>query len=342
MPVFIGLGIGLVVFFLFSLALGSVRIPLGNVMSILLGDETVRSSWREIVFNIRLPKALTAALAGAALAVSGLQMQTLFRNPLAGPFVLGISAGAGLGVAIVVLTVGAGAAVLVTGLGFFGSFGLAAAASAGSGLALAVILIVARWVDNSMTLLIIGLMFGYAAGALVSVLVYFSASEAVQSYLIWTFGSFGGVTWTQLQVLAVISFAGLSISILYSKPLNALLLGEHYAASMGLSVRRARFWILSSASLLAGSTTAFCGPIAFLGVAVPHLTRSLLNTSDHRLLLPAVSLAGAILALLSDLFARIPGSSLTLPLNAVTALIGAPAVTWIILRRRNLRSSFGS
>ncbi|HAA75827.1 TPA: iron ABC transporter [Candidatus Latescibacteria bacterium] len=336
------LGAGLLGFFCLSLAYGSVRIPVAEVLSILFGEEAARSSWRVIIFDIRLPKALTATLAGSALAVSGLQMQTLFRNPLAGPFVLGISAGAGLGVAIVVLSVGAGVAVLVAGLGFLGNFGLAAAASCGAGLALGVILLVSRWIDNSMTLLIIGLMFGYAAGALVSVLVYFSASEAVQAYLIWTFGSFGGVTWSQLQVLFFVSAAGLAISVLYSKPLNALLLGEHYAASMGLSVRRARLMILSSASLLAGVTTAFCGPIAFLGVAVPHLTRSLFGTSDHRLLLPAVCLCGAILALLSDLVARLPGSSLTLPLNAVTALIGAPVVTWVILKRRNLRASFGS
>ena len=193
-----------------------------------------------------------------------------------------------------------------------------------------------------MTLLILGLMFGYVSGAIVSILVYFSASNAVQAYLIWTFGSFAGVTWTQLAIFAPVVLIGLLIGAMSTKALNALLLGETYAASLGLTVSFARFWILSSASLLAGVTTAFCGPIAFLGIAVPHLARSVLNTSDLRTLIPAVCLAGATIAMIADLIARVPGSSVTLPLNAVTAIIGAPVVVWVVLRRRNLKSSFAS
>ena len=193
-----------------------------------------------------------------------------------------------------------------------------------------------------MTLLILGLMFGYASGALVSILMYFSIAERIQAFLMWTFGSFGNVTWQQMWAFATAILLGLFIAFLAVKPLNALLLGETYARSMGLTVQRARFWILTSASILAGATTAFCGPIAFLGVAVPHVARSLFNTSDHRILVPATALIGAMLALFADLIARLPGSQQALPLNAVTALIGAPIVTWIILRRHNIKSSFAS
>ena len=338
----VGAGGALALLFLLALAVGSVHIPPGDIVAILTGGTPGRETWTDIVLRFRLPRALTAVLAGAALSVSGLQMQTLFRNPLAGPFVLGISSGASLGVALVVLAAGAGASAVLSGLGALGSFGNAMAASLGAAAVLGLVLAVARRIQNNMTLLILGLMFGYASGALVSILVSFSAPERVQTYLIWTFGSFGGVTWSQIRVFAPSVLLGLGISLCSAKPLNALLLGENYARSMGLTVGRARIWILTSASVLAGATTAFCGPIAFLGVAVPHLCRSLCNTSDHRILLPAVVLVGAILALVSDLIARMPGSQHALPLNAVTALLGAPVVTWVILRRRNLRSSFAS
>ena len=342
MPLILGVGLLLLACFIASLAAGSVSIPIGEVVTILSGGESARPAWDQIILNLRLPRAITAMLTGAALAMSGLQMQTLFRNPLAGPFVLGISSGASLGVALVVLAAGAGASTLIAGMNIFGNFGLAAAASVGAGTVLGLVLSVSRRVENNMTLLILGLMFGYVSGAMVSVLIYFSASNAVQAYLIWTFGSFAGVTWSQLIVFAPLTLVGLLIGGLSTKALNALLLGETYAASLGLTVSRARFWILSSASLLAGVTTAFCGPIAFLGIAVPHLTRTLLNTSDHRILIPAVCLMGAIIALVSDLVARVPGSQITLPLNAVTAIIGAPVVVWIVLRRRNLKSAFAS
>ena len=338
----LGLVIGVAALFCASLALGSVRIPIYDVITILIGGETHTHAWQQIVTQIRLPRAMTAGLGGAALAVSGLQMQTLFRNPLAGPFVLGISAGASLGVALVVLSFGVGASALIGGLSVAGGLGLTLAASVGAGAVLGLVLLAARRVEDNMTLLILGLMFGYASGALVSVLIYFSASNAVQAYLIWTFGSFSGVTFSQLVVFAPTAVVGLFVAGCSTKALNALLLGERYAESMGLNVRYARAGILSSATLLAGVTTAFCGPVAFVGIAVPHLARSLLATSDHRILLPATCLMGAGLALFADLVARLPGSQVTLPLNAVTALIGAPIVVWIVLRRRNLRASFAA
>lgn len=323
-----------------SLALGSVQIPLSEIVTILLGGEAARETWTTIVIIFRLPKTLTAVLAGSALAISGLQMQTLFRNPLAGPFVLGINSGASLGVALVVLSTGTAATGLLATLGLLGNFGIILAASLGSALVLFAVMAVAHRVNN-MTLLILGLLFGYATSAVVSILLYFAIAERIQAYIAWTFGSFGGVTWGQLQVLAPAVLFGLLIAWLSAKPLNALLLGEAYARSLGLTVRQARFLILTSASILAGAITAFCGPIAFIGVAVPHLCRSLFNSSDHRVLVPATIMMGAIVALTADLIAQLPGSQTVLPLNAVTALIGAPVVAWVILRRRNLRATFG-
>ena len=331
--------------FMLSLAVGSVRIPLDEIVAVLLGGDASKSAWTTIVLKFRLPKALTAMLAGAALSVSGLQMQTLFRNPLAGPFVLGISSGASLGVALTVLLAGVavglgGSTTLLAGISLAGDTSLALSAIVGSGLVLLLVMSVARKVQSGMTLLILGLMFGYTTSALVSVLIYFSVVERIQAYISWTFGSFGGVTWRQLQVMAPAILLGLAGGHLLMKPLNALLLGETYALSLGLNVRRVRLGIIGSSAILAGVVTAFCGPIGFLGIAVPHLCRSLLHTSDHRLLLPAVTFMGATLALGADIVAGLPGSQLTLPLNAVTALLGAPVVIWVILRQRNLRQAF--
>jgi len=340
-----GLGLVAIAAFMLSLAVGSVRIPLDEIVSVLLGGDASKQAWATIVLKFRLPKALTAMLAGAALSVSGLQMQTLFRNPLAGPFVLGISSGASLGVALTVLLAGVavglgGSTTLLAGISLAGDASLALSAIAGSGLVLLLVMSVARKVQSGMTLLILGLMFGYTTSALVSVLIYFSVVERIQAYISWTFGSFGGVTWRQLQVMAPAILVGLAGGHLLMKPLNALLLGETYALSLGLNVRRVRLGIIGTSAVLAGVVTAFCGPIGFLGIAVPHLCRSLLHTSDHRLLLPAVSFMGAILALGADIVAGLPGSQLTLPLNAVTALLGAPVVIWVILRQRNLRQAF--
>ncbi len=340
-----GLALVALAAFMLSLAVGSVRIPLDEIVSVLLGGEASKQAWATIVLKFRLPKALTAMLAGAALSVSGLQMQTLFRNPLAGPFVLGISSGASLGVALTVLLAGVavglgGGTTLLAGISLAGDASLALSAIAGSGLVLLLVMSVARRVQSGMTLLILGLMFGYTTSALVSVLIYFSVVERIQAYISWTFGSFGGVTWRQLQVMAPAIVLGLAGGHLLMKPLNALLLGETYALSLGLNVRRVRLAIIGTSAVLAGVVTAFCGPIGFLGIAVPHLCRSLLHTSDHRLLLPAVSFMGATLALGADIVAGLPGSQLTLPLNAVTALLGAPVVIWVILRQRNLRQAF--
>ncbi|NJK78935.1 MAG: iron ABC transporter permease [Chloroflexaceae bacterium] len=325
----------LVLLFLLNLALGSVRIPLDAVATILLGGEAQRSTWQAIVLNVRLPRALTAVLAGAALAVGGLHMQTLFRNPLADPFVLGVSAGASLGVALVVLTAGVtSTAGLLAVAGAFNNVGLVVAASVGALAVLTVVLLLARVVQHSVTLLIIGLMIGYLTSALVSLLIHISSAERIQAYIAWSFGSFGGVTWGRMQVLAPAVLFGLLLAFSQTKALNALLLGETYAQSMGLRVQRARLLIIGSASVLAGAVTAFCGPIAFLGIAVPHFCRSLLNTADHRILIPACILLGAACALLVDLVAQLPGSNRVLPLNAVMALVGAPVVVWILLRRR--------
>jgi iron complex transport system permease protein len=333
---------GLVGMFLLSLTIGSVSIPLRDILTILVGGEPARVTWTTIVQDFRLPKAITAALAGAALAVSGLQMQTLFRNPLADSYVLGVSSGASLGVALVVLSVGTTGSILMAGIGLLGDLGLAVAAFLGATLILLLVVVVAARVQTVMTLLILGLMFGYATSAVVSLLLYFSISERIQAYINWTFGSFGGVTWSQMPIFAGMIIIGLVSAFFLSKPLNALLLGESYARSMGLNVRRARMWIIVTTALLAGAITAFCGPIGFIGIAVPHLCRSLFGTSDHRILIPGVTMLGGTVALLADLIAQAPGSQIILPLNAVTALIGAPVVIGIILRRRNLRSTFAA
>jgi iron complex transport system permease protein len=339
--VFISLTVTLSGAFFLSLAMGSVSIPLSDVITILLGGEANKTSWAQIVLGYRLPKAVTALLAGSALAVGGLQMQTLFRNPLADPFILGISAGVSLGVALVVLSTGAATGFLASA-GLLSDLGLIGAAIIGAGVVTVLVTAVAGRVRQVMTLLILGLMAGYATSAVVSVLIYFSVPEQIQAYIVWSFGSFGGVTTTQLRILAPLVLAGLALAWFLAKPLNALLLGEAYAHSMGVSTRRIRFAIIAGASVLAGAVTAYCGPIAFLGVAVPHLCRSLLNTSDHRLLVPATLLLGGSIALLADLVAGVPGSAAILPLNAITALLGAPIVIWIILRRRNLGGAFAS
>ncbi|MEH2078691.1 MAG: iron ABC transporter permease [Nostoc sp.] len=336
--IFLIILISLILAFLLDLALGSVDIPVNEVIKILLGQEAEKVAWTHIILKFRLPKALTAILAGAALGVSGLQMQTLFKNPLAGPFVLGISSGASLGVALVVLTASVTTPTLLADLGIISDFGLVIAASLGAASVLGMMLVVSRRVQDTMTLLILGLLFGYATSAIVSILLQFSSKERIQSYIMWTFGSFAGVTWKQLVVLIPVIVLSLLGAVLQSKSLNTLLLGESYARSLGLTVQKTRFSIITSASILAGAITAFCGPIAFLGVAIPHLCRGLFNTSDHRILIPSVTMMGAILALFADLFSQLAVSQMVLPLNAVTALIGTPVVTWVILRRNSQKS----
>ncbi len=334
---------------LLSLTLGSVRIPPAQVLHILLGGTPEKASWGDILFKFRLPKAITALLAGAALSMAGLQMQTLFRNPLADPFILGVSSGASLGVALVILGGGAlglfassqGRAFgLVSDLTAFGDFTLAIAASAGAGLVLGAVLLLAQRVRHAITLLVIGLMFGYLASAVVSLLIYFSQPERVQVFSLWSAGSVSGVTWSQMRVFGSVTLVGLAIAFLMMKPLNALLLGDEYARSLGVEVRRARLGIILSASVLAGVTTAFCGPIWFVGVAVPHVCRALFNTADHRVLMPTSLLLGAAFVVLADVIAQLPGSQRVLPLNVVMSLFGVPVILWVIVRQQQLRQSF--
>ena len=319
--------------FFLSVSVGPVSIPLNNVFRVFLGGEADIDTWSTIILTLRLPKAITAVLAGASLAVSGLNMQTIFRNPLADPYVLGISSGATLGVAILILGTGVAGKALLPRLDVIGGVGLILAASLGSAFVFMLVMLASRNLRNMVALLIIGLMMGYAVSALVSLMIYMSVPEQVQAFSGWLLGSFGGVTWDNLTTLTAAVCLGLIVSFFCAKPLHALLLGENYASSMGVNVRKARWWIIASASLLAGSITAFCGPIGFLGVAVPHFARALLNTSDHRRLIPAVAILGALLALVFDLLTQLPGISIVLPLNAVTSLIGAPLIIWVILRK---------
>ena len=334
--VFGALGSMLATLFILTLAIGSVPIPPADVVGVLFGARTVDESWVTIIQQVRLPRAVTALLAGAGLGVGGLQMQTLFRNPLADPFILGISSGASLGVAFVVLLVGTAGTSLVDGLGVLGNAGVAGAAAAGAAAVTVLVLMVSRRVASPATVLIIGLMAGYATSAIVSVLLYSGLGrvERIRAYISWGFGSFSGTTWGELRVLVLAVVIGLAIAAATTKPMNALLLGDRYAASMGLHVARSRLLIVVGASILAGTITAFCGPIAFIGVAAPHMTRGLLRTSDHRLLVPGVILLGSTIALLAGLVAQLPGTDATLPLNAVTSLIGAPVVVLILLRMR--------
>lgn len=330
-----GLAFVVVAGFALSLAIGSVTIPLSDVLSVLVGGDTERASWAVIIEDVRLPRAISAVLAGAALGVAGLQMQTLLRNPLADPFVLGITAGASLGVALVVLGTGGGAAVLFgSSLGLAGDSAVAVAAVLGALAALAPVLAISARVRNPATVLIVGLMFGYAVQALVTFLVVGTSFEQLQRWISWGFGSFTGVTWPQLSLFAPLIVVGVALVLVATKPLNALLLGQTYAQSIGLNARRARLLILAGASVLAGVVTAYCGPIAFLGVAIPHIARALTGTSDHRVLVPAVVLAGAALALFAQIASLSFADGGVLPLNAVTSFIGAPIVIAVLLRSR--------
>ena len=316
-----------------SLALGSASIPLDQIVAILLGGEADHTAWSNIILKFRVPKTVTAALAGMALGVSGLLMQTYFRNPLAEPFVLGVSSGASLGVALVVLTTGAAGGTLLAGLGLAGDLLLTVAAGCGAAITMTLVLLVAVRIRSSVTLLILGLMFGYLVAAMVSLLLYFALPERIQAYINWTFGSFSGVTAAQLPILALIVCAGLLLSAVLVKPLNAFLLGEEYARSMGINLKVARIVIILATALLVSAVTAFCGPIAFIGIAVPHLCRGLLRSADHRLLLPGTILAGACVALCASVIAELPGNNLVLPLNVVTALLGAPVVMLVVMRQ---------
>jgi iron complex transport system permease protein len=325
----------LLVAFVAAIGFGSTSIPAEAIIAALTGQASAGTPDFEIITAIRLPRAITACLAGAALSVAGLQMQTLMRNPLADPFVLGITAGASLGVALVVLASGSAiGAFLAGGMGLGGGFAIVFAATLGGLLVLAPTLAIAARLQNPSTVLIFGLMTGYAVSAFVTLLVAGARPDQLARWISWGFGSFSAVTPAQLQILTPVVALGLAAACLSTKQLNALLLGENYARSMGLNTRLMRLVTMTAASLLAGAITAFCGPIGFLGIAVPHIARSILKTSDHRVLVPATILLGALLALLAQLISLLPGQLGVLPLNAVTALIGAPVVAFVILRSR--------
>ena len=305
--------------FLLDLAVGAVAVPLGDVWAALTGGDCPRAT-AKIILNIRLIKAVVALLAGAALSVSGLQMQTLFRNPLAGPYVLGISSGASLGVALVVLA------------GVGSSIGIAGAAWLGAALVLVVIAAVGHRIKDIMVILILGMMFSSGVGAIVQILQYLSKEESLKAFVIWTMGSLGDVTFDQLAMLIPSIIAGLLLAVVTIKPLNLLLFGEEYAVTMGLNIRRSRGLLFLSTTLLAGTVTAFCGPIGFIGLAMPHVTRMLFRNSDHRVLVPGTVLSGASVLLLCDLVSKL----FTLPINAITALLGIPIVVWVVLRNKSV------
>lgn len=320
--------------FFLNVSLGSIHIPFKSVIAALFNQEVPEETWYYIIQNYRLPKAITAILVGAGLGVSGLLMQTLFRNPLAGPYVLGLSSGASLGVAIIIL----GSAIFGSTLAnlFLSKWSITIASSLGSFLVLMAVVMVSAKVKDTMAILIIGLMFASVTSAIVSVLSYFSTAEQLQRYVFWSYGSLGNLSWEEILVFCIVFILGLILSIISVKDLNALLLGDNYAKSMGVRLKQSRLKIILATSLLAGSITAFAGPIAFIGLAVPHLTKLVFNTSNHKLLIPSVLLFGSILMLICDTIAQLPTSEQSLPINAITSLIGAPVVIWLLVRKKKM------
>ena len=315
---------------LLNLSFGSIHIPFQQTIKALFGQPLENNSWEYIIYNYRLPKTIAGSLIGGGLALSGLLMQTLFRNPLAGPFVLGISSGASLGAALLLM------GSSLTGFLLLSDISLVTAASLGSFLVLLVVLVVANNIRDTMALLIIGLMFGSITSAIVSVLAYFSNAEQLQRFIFWSYGSVGDLSWIQNGILASLVLLGLVLSVFSIKALNALLLGENYARSLGVQLKRSKFVIILATGLLAGCITALAGPIAFVGLAVPHLTRMLFNTMNHKILVPAVFLSGTILMLICDTIAQVPFSAKVLPINAITSLVGAPVVIWLLVKKRKM------
>ena len=329
----LALGVLIVLLLLLNLVKGSIDIPVADVLRILMGDdEGVKPSWQYIVLESRLPQALTAILCGAALAVSGLLLQTAFRNPLAGPSIFGINSGAGLGVALVMLLLGGSLSVGSVSVSGFVAVLLAAFVGAMSVMAL--IFFFSSVVRNNVMLLIIGIMIGYISNSAISLLNFFATDEGVKSYMVWGMGSFAGVSLKHMPVFALITTVGLLGSLLLMKPLNALMLGDRYAENLGVNIVRVRNWLLLVTGLLTAITTAFCGPVAFFGLAVPHIARLLLTTDNHRLLMPATMLCGAVVALLCNFICFLPGESGVIPLNAVTPIVGAPVIIYVIIRER--------
>jgi len=332
-------GLGLTVFilllFVLNLFIGSVTIPPREVVHILLGGDPQKASWGFIVLQSRLPQALTALLCGGALAVSGLMLQTAFKNPLAGPSILGINSGASLGVALVMLAFGG--SVTAGTLSLTGFMAILFAAFVGSMVVMSLILLFSTMVRSNIMLLIIGIMIGYIASSAISLLNFFATEQGVQSYMVWGLGNFGGVSLKQMPAFATVTLLGLMGSVLLIKPLNALLLGERYAENLGINTQFVRNWLLVITGLLTAITTAFCGPVAFIGLAVPHIARLLLGTENHRSLLPVTILTGSAVALLCNLICVLPGENGLIPLNAVTPIVGAPVIIYVILSQRSHR-----
>ncbi len=322
----------IIILFCVSMVIGAVDIPVSDVVNILTGRGSEKTSWQYIVLQSRLPQAITATLCGGALAVSGLMLQTAFRNPLADPGIFGINSGASMGVAIVMLLMGGN--ITAGNVSLTGFFAVLFAAFVGAMLVMALILFFSTIVRNNVMLLIIGIMIGYITSSAISLLNFFATEEGVQSYMVWGLGNFGGVTMEQMPVFACVCILGLIASLLLIKPLNALLLGEQYAENLGVNTLRVRNYLLVVTGILAAITTAFCGPIAFIGLAVPHIARMLLGTDNHQWLLPATILTGAVIALLCNILCVLPGDHGIIPLNAVTPIIGAPVIIYVIAKQR--------
>jgi iron complex transport system permease protein len=327
-----------VIFFILNIALGSVYIPVKEFFRIIFGFGSGNPAWSNIVMNTRLPQAVTALLAGAALGAGGLMMQTLFRNPLAGPSVLGVSSGASLGVAVMILFVSVPVGNINMFSQFTGSFSIVLAAIAGAILVLVLIGVLAGRFKNNTVVLVMGIMIAYAVSAIVGVLQFYSLKEDLQTFVIWGLGSFANVSRGQLQYFAIAIVAGLLLTLLVSKPLNAMLLGDNYARNLGVNTKKIRIVIILITGLLTAIVTAYCGPIAFLGLAVPHLSRNFFKTSDHLINIPGVIFIGGLLALVCNLIARLPGYDGALPINAITSIMGAPVVIWIIIKRTDFRA----
>lgn len=330
------LGVVLLVLFVGGLAYGAVPIPLDHVMDILLGKGSDKIAWQNIVLQSRLPQAITALLAGASLATSGLLLQTLFRNPLAGPSILGISDGANLGVAAIMLYFG-GTLGQFTDWPISGYMAVILAAFVGACVILGLIIYFSAKVKNNVMLLIIGIMIGYLASSVISILNYYSSTDRVHAFVMWGLGNFSGVSLEQLSFFGTCALIGLLLAVLLIKPLNALLLGEMYAANLGIRIKRARIAILLCTGILTATTTAFCGPISFIGLAVPHISRLMLGSSNHKILVPITMLTGSCIALLCNLLMVVPGSNTILPLNAVTPMLGAPVIIYVIVNRKNIQ-----
>jgi iron complex transport system permease protein len=331
---FLILTIGVICLFIINISLGSVSIPLKEVFSSLIGGTSSKETWQYIIVNYRLPKAIAAVLVGMGLSISGLLMQTLFRNPLAGPYVLGLSSGGSLGVAMVIL----GAAFLPESLAslLLSSYGVVLASSLGSFLVLMAVLVVSYRLRDTMAILIVGLMFGSLTSAIVGTLSYFSTAKQLQKFTFWSLGNLGNLSWTSILILFICVLAGLLLSLLSIKPLNALLLGENYARSLGLNYKKSRLIIIFATSILAGSITAFAGPIAFIGLAVPHISKLVFQTSNHVVLFWSTLLFGASIMLICDSISQVPGGDITLPINAVTSIFGAPIVIWLLIRKKKM------